>query len=160
MKKIIHFFILLVISILFIACPPYEPPSEIVQIRIKNLTSDSLIIAFYIDDDTDDYHILYRPDWPIVLHSLPSSTSLLFETLRDNDIEISNFFEVVIKNKITAKRLIVIEELSKDTLAKWDDNSVVFTDQQYWMIEYGEDDSHNMGSFCTLNLTDEVLKLE
>ncbi|MCQ2189651.1 MAG: hypothetical protein MJZ00_07045 [Paludibacteraceae bacterium] len=53
------------------------------------------------------------------------------------------------------KKQIVIMTLSGDTLANWNDSSVVF-DPKYWLIESQKDgDIH-----CTLQLTDEVLELK
>ncbi|MBO7636964.1 MAG: hypothetical protein J6S89_10350, partial [Paludibacteraceae bacterium] len=48
----------------------------------------------------------------------------------------------------------VVTTTSGDTLANWNDSSAVFT-QQYWLIEHQE----NGDVHCTLQLTDEVLKL-
>ena len=53
------------------------------------------------------------------------------------------------------KKQIVVTSLSGDTLANWNDTSAVF-DPQYWNIEpLKSGDIH-----CTLQLTDEVLKLK
>lgn len=53
------------------------------------------------------------------------------------------------------KKQIVVTSLSGDTLANWNDTSAVF-DPEYWNIEpLKSGDIH-----CTLQLTDEVLKLK
>ena len=53
------------------------------------------------------------------------------------------------------KKQIVVTSLSGDTLANWNDTSAVF-DPEYWSIEpLKSGDIH-----CTLQLTDEVLKLK
>ena len=53
------------------------------------------------------------------------------------------------------KKQIVVTSLYGDTLANWNDTSAVF-DPQYWNIEpLKSGDIH-----CTLQLTDEVLKLK
>ena len=53
------------------------------------------------------------------------------------------------------KKQIVVTSLSGDTLANWNDSSMVFNDQTYWLVQPNED-----GYTCTLQLTDEVLKLK
>mgnify|MGYP003295157271 CR=1 FL=1 len=53
------------------------------------------------------------------------------------------------------KKQIVVTSLYGDTLANWNDSSMVFNDQTYWLIQPNED-----GYTCTLQLTDEVLKLK
>ena len=65
----------------------------------------------------------------------------------------SNYFNILSKG--VYNKHFVVTTISGDTLANWNDSSAVFT-QQYWLIEHQESgDLH-----CTLQLTDEVLKLK
>ena len=153
MKTIIHFFILLMITFSLTGCPDYEPIA-LVDIGINNSTADTLNLYYryypYADDDS----------WidTITLHSLPFSTNYFHKTGFAEKYIKNDVFGMVIKNLITGKQLIIIEELSGDTLANWNDSSAVFTDQQYWTIT-PPSDKYAVFKF-TLNLTEEVLKLE
>lgn len=153
MKIFVHLIILAIISILLTSCPDITP-TETVDISINNLTSDTLNL--YYSDNVRQYHRWNT--WLATLHSLPSSTNHFFGSCF-YDKTIRNDVFVAIKNKLTDKQLIVIEEISGDTLAKWDDSSVVFNDQQYWTITTSGS-SEYMTFYYTLNLTDEVLKLK
>lgn len=157
MKTFVHFFILAIISILLTSCPDITP-TETVAVKINNSTSQTLNLYYtdkrYLSHWAD---VSLMPYWSDTLHSLPSSTNHFFGS-RFNDKTIRNDVFVAIKNKLTDKQLIVIEEISGDTLAIWNDTSAVFNDQQYWTIT--ATGSKYMTFDCTLNLTDEVLKLK
>lgn len=166
MKTIIRAFILVMVMVSLNSCDPpeYLFGTEGVIIEINNSTSQTLNLYY-----TDEYYlshwadVSFMPYWSDTLHCLPFSTNHFFGMrYRDKNIR-NNVFEKVIKNDLIGKQIIVIEEMSGDTLAKWNDSSAVFTEQQYWTIQTEKCPPHHYPEvkfYCTLTLTDEVLKLK
>ena len=73
------------------------------------------------------------------------------EPFKDNDtLNLSKVF-----NEFFYDKQFVVTSFSGDTLANWHDGSAVF-DPKYWILE----PQKNGDVHCTLQLTDEVLKLK
>lgn len=148
-------FIIIIGAILLVACENPCPDEE-VYIQLHNNLLDTInVTMIYLD--RSDLNDTNRID-----SILPSSTEriayLSFIDKRHKDNRIRNdVFTTVITDRMDNKQMIVTT-LTGDTIANWSDNSVVFNDRQYWTI------TENIGVmeeyYCTLNLTDEVLKLK
>ena len=143
MKKIGGYIGLLFMMIFLTSCPVMEPKDNLFEMRIKNLTSQTL--SFNVNFDTSGYNKEITKD-SVKIGSESWIYGFGFEDLSKSP------FDVIVSD-FTNKHIIVTTT-SGDTLANWNDSSAVFN-QQYWLIEHQESgDVH-----CTLQLTDEVLKL-
>lgn len=139
-----RFLILLALPIFLTSCPVMEPKDNLFEMRIKNLTFQTL--SFNVNFDTSGYNKEITKD-SVKIGSESWIYGFGFEDLSKSP------FDVIVSD-FTNKHIIVTST-SGDTLANWNDRSAVFT-QQYWLIEHQE----NGDVHCTLQLTDEVLKLK
>ena len=144
MKKIFPF---LCFSVFFCSCPMEDTYDENLNFQIINKSTKVLNLD--------------------VKYEIPSWSGHCFNVTKDSlnidSIWIVDGFGFVDEPKAPfdflmaecIKKQIVVTSLSGDTLANWNDTSAVF-DPQYWNIEpLKSGDIH-----CTLQLTDEVLKLK
>ncbi len=144
MKKIFPF---LCFSVFFCSCPMEDTYDENLNFQIINKSTKVLNLD--------------------VKYEIPSWSGHCFNVNKDSlnidSIWIVDGFGFVDEPKAPfdflmaecIKKQIVVTSLYGDTLANWNDSSMVFNDQTYWLIQPNED-----GYTCTLQLTDEVLKLK
>ena len=144
MKKILLF---LCFSVFFCSCPMEDTYDENLNFQIINKSTKVLNLD--------------------VKYEIPSWSGHCFNVNKDSlnidSIWIVDGFGFVDEPKAPfdflmaecIKKQIVVTSLSGDTLANWNDSSMVFNDQTYWLVQPNED-----GYTCTLQLTDEVLKLK
>ncbi len=144
MKKIFPF---LCFSVFFCSCPMEDTYDENLNFQIINKSTKVLNLD--------------------VKYEIPSWSGHCFNVNKDSlnidSICVINGFGFVDEPKAPfdflmaecIKKQIVVTSLSGDTLANWNDSSMVFNDQIYWLVQPNED-----GYTCTLQLTDEVLKLK
>ncbi|MBR5208862.1 MAG: hypothetical protein IKV67_03305 [Paludibacteraceae bacterium] len=146
MKKILIF---LIFSVFFCSCPMEDVTwDEGLDIRIQNKTQRILCVDFKYDVDK-------RIDYTAKKDSIMTdSTEHLCGIGFDEHIKDKAF--PILKERIHNKNLLV-KNVEGDTLAVWTDSSLVFCDNQYWIIV---PDEKNNEVHCTLQLTDEVLKLK
>ena len=158
MKKILIF---LMFSVFFSSCPLMEDTSEgatimrTFEIWANNNSSFDVncnVIAYFDIRIAKNCHgdgsseIKKESEEKIVYFDLED-----LEPFKDNDtLNLSKVFNEFFYNK-----QFVVTSLSGDTLANWRDGSAVF-DPKYWFLEPQE----NGDIHCTLQLTDEVLKLK
>ncbi len=147
MKKI-KILLLLSFVVFFSSCPTMEDTSyDCLNFCIKNKTS----FTFNLDVK---YEI---PSWPehrfkVYEDNVKFDSTIIIKGFSYEE-EPQNPFDFLMAECI--KKQIVVTSLSGDTLANWNDSSMVFNDQIYWLVQPNED-----GYTCTLQLTDEVLKLK
>ena len=140
MKKILLF---LCFSMFFCSCPMEDVTcDEYLDIRIHNKTSQTI----YADSKFSNWS---NGKDTILSDSIKHLCGIGF----DENIKDKAFY--FLKERINNKYLL-IKNIDGDTLALWTDTSFVFCDNQYWLIEPQE----NGDTYCTLQLTDEVLKLK
>ena len=140
MKKIFPF---LCFSVFFCSCPMEDVTcDEYLDIRIHNKTSQTI----YADSKFSNWS---NGKDTILSDSIKHLCGIGF----DENIKDKTFY--FLKERINNKYLL-IKNIDGDTLALWTDTSFVFCDNQYWLIEPQE----NGDTYCTLQLTDEVLKLK
>ena len=127
----------------FCSCPMEDVTcDEYLDIRIHNKTSQTI----YADSKFSNWS---NGKDTILSDSIKHLCGIGFdENIKDNAF----YF---LKERINNKYLL-IKNFDGDTLAHWTDTSFVFCDNQYWLIEPQE----NGDTYCTLQLTDEVLKLK
>ena len=145
MKKILFFG---AFFLFFSSCIPMEDinSGDRINIYIHNRTSQTIGVDFNFELRSSKWS--YKKD-----SVLPDSISHLCE---------KGFDDIIGEKAISALRErfhnkhLVIKNIDGDTLASWRDSSLVFLDQ-YWTIN-----PQDRGEFtgCTLQLTDEVLKLK
>ena len=140
MKKIFPF---LCFSVFFCSCPMEDVTcDEYLDIRIHNKTSQTI----YANSKFSNWS---NGKDTILSDSIKHLCGIGF----DENIKDKTFY--FLKERINNKYLL-IKNIDGDTLAHWTDTSFVFCDNQYWLIEPQE----NGDTYCTLQLTDEVLKLK
>ena len=159
MKKILIF---LMFSVFFSSCPLMEDTSEgatvmrTFEIWVENNiiydASCSMTTYFNIINVADSCR---RNDSASI--SKEKRERIIFfdleylDSFKNNDtLNLSKVFNEFFYNK-----QFVVTSLSGDTLANWHDGSAVF-DPKYWILE----PQKNGDVHCTLQLTDEVLKLK
>ena len=145
MKKILFFG---AFFLFFSSCIPMEDinSGDRINIYIHNRTSQTIGVDFNFELRSSKWS--YKKD-----SVLPDSISHLCE---------KGFDDIIGEKAISALRErfhnkhLVIKNIDGDTLALWSDLSLVFQDQ-YWTVN-----TQDKGEFtgCTLQLTDEVLKLK
>ena len=147
MKKILIF---LIFSVFFCSCIPMEKVTsdEYLNIRIYNRLSQPLSAYFSFDVD-DNKGCSNKRD-----SVYPDSIVQMYGIGFDEEIRDKAFS--VLKDRFHNKHLLILN-LDGDTLANWTDTSFVFCDHQYWSIDTN---TGNNFIHCTLQLTDEVLKLK
>ena len=140
MKKIFPF---LCFSVFFCSCPMEDVTcDEYLDIKIHNKTSQTI----YADSKFSNWS---NGKDTILSDSIKHLCGIGFdENIKDKAFY---FLKEIINNKY-----LLIKNIDGDTLALWTDTSFVFCDNQYWLIEPQE----NGDTYCTLQLTDEVLKLK
>ncbi len=140
MKKIL---LLFSFAVFFCSCPMEDVTcDEYLGIRIHNKTSQTI----YAESKFSNWS---NGKDTILFDSIKHLCGIGFdESIKDKAFSI-------LKERIHNKHLI-IKNVDGDTLALWADSSLVFCDNQYWLIESQE----NGDTYCTLQLTDEVLKLK
>ena len=127
----------------FCSCPMEDVTcDEYLDIRIHNKTSQTI----YADSKFSNWS---NGKDTILSDSIKHLCGIGF----DENIKDKTFY--FLKERINNKYLL-IKNFDGDTLAHWTDTSFVFCDNQYWLIEPQE----NGDTYCTLQLTDEVLKLK
>ena len=159
MKKILIF---LMFSVFFSSCPLMEDTSEGATImrtfEIWANNNSSFDVSFNVIAYFDTYigkgghrdgssEIDKEKNEKIVYFDLEDLDS--FKENNDT-LNLSKVF-----NEFLYDKHFVVTSLSGDTLANWHDGSAVF-DPKYWFLEPQE----NGDVHCTLQLTDEVLKLK
>ncbi len=144
MKKIFSF---LCFSVFLCSCPMEDINNgDRINIYIHNKSSQIIGVDFYFELRSSKWS--YKKD-----SVLPDSISHLCE---------KGFDDIIGEKAISALRErfhnknLLIKNANGDTLALWSDSSLVFQDQ-YWTVN-----TQDKGEFtgCTLQLTDEVLKLK
>ncbi len=145
MKKLLFF---LFFSVSFFSCIPMEDVGngDHLRIYVHNKTSQTINVDFSFD--LEHRSLSYKKD-----AILPDSIPHLCE---------KGFDDIIGEKAISALRErfhnknLLIKNANGDTLALWSDSSLVFQDQ-YWTVN-----TQDKGEFtgCTLQLTDEVLKLK
>ena len=135
-------------SVFICSCIPMEDINngDRINIYIHNRTSQTIDVEFNFELRSSMWS--YKKD-----SVLPDSISQLCEKGFDDifgDKAIS-----ALRERFHNKNLLV-KNVDGDTLALWSDSSLVFQDQ-YWTVN-----TQDKGDFigCTLQLTDEVLKLK
>ncbi len=144
MKKIGIYIGSLFMMIFLTSCPVMEPNDDHFIIFVQNMTTQVLCFDTefnikghsYIESFRDSVNVNTKCELYGIGHDIPENPF---------DILISDF----------TNKHIIVTTISGDTLANWNDSSAVFT-QQYWLIENQE----NGDVHCTLQLTNEVLKLK
>ena len=144
MKKIFPF---LCFSVFFCSCPMEDTYDENLNFQIINKSTKVLNLDV-------KYEI---PSWSghcfnVNKDSLNIDSICVIDGFGFVD-EPKSHFDFLMAECI--KKQIVVTSLSGDTLANWHDGSAVF-DPKYWFLEPQE----NGDIHCTLQLTDEVLKLK
>ena len=141
MKKILIF---LIFSVFFCSCPMEDVTcDEYLDIRIHNKTSQTIYVDSKFSNWSDGKDT-------ILSDSIKHLCGIGFdESIKDKAFSF-------LKERIHNKHLL-IRDVDGDTLALWSDSSLVFRDNQYWIIV---PDNENEFTYCTLQLTDEVLKLK
>ena len=144
MKKILIF---LIFSVFFCSCPMEDLDRDNgIYVHIKNLTSQTVNLDVKFDIPSFSSRCdVYKDSIAVGLNSYIHGIGYKEKPESPFDLLIT---ECVNKH-------FVITSLSGDTLANWNDSSAVF-DPKYWLTEKIEDGSYT----CTLQLTDEVLKLK
>lgn len=147
MKKLLF---ILLFPTLFFSCIPMEKVTsdEYLNIRIYNRLSQPLSAYFSFDVD-DNKGCSNKRD-----SVYPDSIVQMYGIGFDEEIRDKAFS--VLKDRFHNKHLLILN-LDGDTLANWTDTSFVFCDHQYWSIDTN---TGNNFIHCTLQLTDEVLKLK
>ena len=144
MKKIL---LLFSFAVFLCSCPMEDINNgDRINIYIHNKSSQTIGVDFNFELRSSKWS--YKKD-----SVLPDSISQLCE---------KGFDDIIGDNAISALRErfhnkhLVIKNIDGDTLALWSDLSLVFQDQ-YWTVN-----TQDKGEFtgCTLQLTDEVLKLK
>ena len=145
MKKILIF---LMFSVFFSSCPIMEDTNEqAVWLLIKNKSAQVLNLNFKFEVSSWSGHCFDVYEEDLKGDSISNIQGFSYKEKPQNP------FDFLMAECI--KKQIVVTSLSGDTLANWNDTSAVF-DPQYWNIEpLKSGDIH-----CTLQLTDEVLKLK
>ena len=145
MKKIL---ILLIFPVFFSSCPTMEDTNEqAVWLLIKNKSTQVLNLNFKFEVPSWSGHCFDVYEEDLKGDSISNIQGFSYKEKPQNP------FDFLMAECI--KKQIVVTSLSGDTLANWNDTSAVF-DPQYWSIEpLKSGDIH-----CTLQLTDEVLKLK
>ncbi len=147
MERIAKYIGLLFMMVFLTSCPVMEKhdPNIGLWLHIKNATSQILNIRYECEIPS------YSADCNVYKDNVNVGTLCFIHGI-GYDIKPEVPFDFYI-SECTNKH-IIITSTSNDTLANWNDSSAVFT-QQYWLIEHQE----NGDVHCTLQLTDEVLKL-
>jgi hypothetical protein len=116
------------------------------RIYVHNKTSQTINVDFSFD--LEHRSLSYKND-TILPDSIPQLCGIGFKDV------IGEKAILTLREEFHNKHL-VIKNIDGDTLASWRDSSLVFLDQ-YWTIN-----PQDRGEFtgCTLQLTDEVLKLK
>ena len=145
MKKIL---ILLIFPVFFSSCPTMEDTNEqAVWLLIKNKSTQVLNLNFKFEVPSWSGHCFDVYEEDLKGDSISNIQGFSYKEKPQNP------FDFLMAECI--KKQIVVTSLSGDTLANWSDTSAVF-DPEYWSIEpLKSGDIH-----CTLQLTDEVLKLK
>ena len=145
MKKIL---ILLIFPVFFSSCPTMEDTNEqAVWLLIKNKSTQVLNLNFKFEVPSWSGHCFDVYEEDLKGDSISNIQGFSYKEKPQNP------FDFLMAECI--KKQIVVTSLSGDTLANWKDTSAVF-DPEYWSIEpLKSGDVH-----CTLQLTDEVLKLK
>ncbi len=145
MKKIL---ILLIFPVFFSSCPVMEDTNEqAVWLLIKNKSTQVFNLIFKFEVPSWSGHCFNVCEDSLKIDSISNIQGFSYKEKPQNP------FDFLMAECI--KKQIVVTSLSGDTLANWNDTSAVF-DPQYWNIEpLKSGDIH-----CTLQLTDEVLKLK
>ncbi|MDD5996127.1 MAG: hypothetical protein PUC42_04430 [Bacteroidales bacterium] len=145
MKKIL---ILLIFPVFFSSCPTMEDTNEqAVWLLIKNKSTQVLNLNFKFEVPSWSGHCFDVYEEDLKGDSISNIQGFSYKEKPQNP------FDFLMAECI--KKQIVVTSLSGDTLANWNDTSAVF-DPEYWSIEpLKSGDIH-----CTLQLTDEVLKLK
>ena len=145
MKKIL---LLFSFAVFFSSCPIMEDTyDENLNFRIKNRSSQILNLDVKYEIPSWSEHC-----FKVNIDSLKIDSICVVDGFGFVD-EPKSPFDFLMAECI--KKQIVVTSMSGDTLANWNDTSAVF-DPQYWNIEpLKSGDIH-----CTLQLTDEVLKLK
>ena len=138
MKKI---WIFAILSIFFSSCPVMEDLGGHVVLKIQNLSSQTLTFDMTYNN-TSRFHYDHL--------EFDGVANICGPGYHDDLQSPYQFLIEECKNKH-----LVVTSLYGDTLANWNDSSMVFNDQTYWLVQPNED-----GYTCTLQLTDEVLKLK
>ena len=144
MEKIAKYIGLLFMMMFLTSCPVLEPNDDHFIIYVQNMITQKLCIDTefnikghsYIESFRDSVNVNTKCELYGIGYDIPENPF---------DILISDF----------TNKHIIVTTTSGDTLANWNDSSAVFN-QQYWLIEHQE----NGDVHCTLQLTDEVLKLK
>ena len=145
MKKIL---ILLIFPVFFSSCPTMEDTNEqAVWLLIKNKSTQVLNLNFKFEVPSWSGHCFDVYEEDLKGDSISNIQGFSYKEKPQNP------FDFLMAECI--KKQIVVTSMSGDTLANWNDTSAVF-DPEYWSIEpLKSGDIH-----CTLQLTDEVLKLK
>lgn len=145
-----NFLFVLLFPTLFFSCIPMEKVTsdEYLDIRIHNRLSQPM--SAYLSFDVDDNKGFFNKRDSV----FPDSIAQMYGIGFDEEIRDKAFS--VLKERFHNKNLMILN-LDGDTLANWTDTSFVFCDSQYWQIV---PDNENEFTYCTLQLTDEVLKLK
>ncbi len=145
MKKIL---LLFSFAVFFSSCPIMEDTyDENLNFRIKNRSSQILNLDVKYEIPSWSEHC-----FKVSIDSLKIDSICVVDGFGFVD-EPKSPFDFLMAECI--KKQIVVTSISGDTLANWNDTSAVF-DPEYWSIEtLKSGDIH-----CTLQLTDEVLKLK
>ena len=144
MKKLL---LLLSFPVFFCSCPMEDINSgDRINIYIHNKTSQIIGVVFNFELRSSNWS--YKKD-----SVLPDSTSQLCE--KGFDDIIGDKAVSALRERFCNKNLL-IKNVDGDTLVLWSDSSLIFLDQ-YWTVN-----TQDKGEFtgCTLQLTDEVLKLK
>ncbi len=141
MRNLLFF---LCFSVFFCSCPMEDVTcDEYLDIRIHNKTSQTICA------DSKFTNWNHGKD-TILSDSIKHLCGIGFdEEIRDKAFS-------VLKERVHNKHLL-IKSIDGDTLAIWTDSSLVFCNSQYWQIV---PDNENEFTYCTLQLTDEVLQLK
>ncbi len=139
MKKIGEYIGLLFMMIFLSSCPMESLEEDYFCLCINNNTSQTLNIEVAVNN------------WNVVRDNIGISSTSEFQGFGYKEFP-ESFYDILISD--LKNKHIIITTTSGDTLANWNDSSAVFN-QQYWLIEHQE----NGDVHCTLQLTDEVLKL-
>ena len=144
MKKIFPF---LCFSVFFCSCPMEDlGPNNDFCVRVKNMSSQKLNYDVNFDLLSYSKNCEYYED-SVNIGEITLIHGFGYKEKPESP------FDLLITD--CANKHFVITSLSGDTLANWNDSSTVF-DPKYWVTEEIEEGSYT----CTLQLTDEVLKLK